>query len=497
VIPFFTEAGAPVFNSVNNAPDTVAATNPGLTGFSGLDAATSQRLNGFPLEPPDQGLCTDGTSVMEVINLAWAVYTTHGTVVAGPQDANSFFGEEPSVFTSDPRCYYDVPTGRWFLTILATDFGTGNSFSRADIAVSQTSNPAGPYYLYRVDDTFSGQGGCPCFGDQPLLGADANGFYVSVNAFTFTGKGSYKGASIYAMSKRALESGTMPAVVQVRPPQSISTPSNPRNSSLQPAQSPTGDFQPAAGGTEYFLSTSSFSATNTQHVLMAWALSGTESLDGASPALTLSSVSVPSETYGPPPGMQQEPGPLPQGNSLGFTSPAIIQTDDNRMNQVAYVGGQLWGAVNTAVNGQPGIGWFVVGASGGGASFAASMINQGFLTGAGSLGLSYPSIGVNSSGAAVMAFDASGPANFPSVGYVTLTATGAPGPIHIAAAGPLPYDGFSCYLTKHQGGPCRWGDYTAAAVAPDGSVWFAGELTTTTTDSAQNNWGTFIGHVTA
>jgi hypothetical protein len=133
---------------------------------------------------------------MEVINLAWAVYKTDGTVAAGPQDANSFFGENPSVFTADPRCYYDVPTHRWFLTILATDLGTGNSFSRVDIAVSKTSDPAGPYYLYRVDDTFSGQGGCPCFGDQPLLGADANGFYVSVNAFTFTVKGSYKGVDL-------------------------------------------------------------------------------------------------------------------------------------------------------------------------------------------------------------------------------------------------------------------------------------------------------------
>ena len=205
---------------------------------------------------------------------------------------------------------------------------------------------------------------------------------------------------------------------------------------------------------------------------------------------------TPSETYGPPPGMTQEPGPIPLGNSLGFTSPATIQSNDSRMNQVVYDGNRLWSAVNTAVNGQPGIAWFVVSVSGSGSSLAASMANQGFLTGTGQLGLAYPSFAVNGSGKALMVFDATGPSNRPSVGYVTMTASASPGPIHLAAAGPLPYDGLTCYLVKKLGGPCRWGDYSAAAAAPDGSVWFAGEVSTSTHDSDGDNWGTFIGNVT-
>jgi len=97
VAPFLTQAGVPVTNLVANTPDPVTTSNPGLSGFAGLDAVASEQVNGFGTEPPDQGLCTDGTSVMEAVNVVWAVYSTQGNIVAGPQDINSFFGE-------DPRC---------------------------------------------------------------------------------------------------------------------------------------------------------------------------------------------------------------------------------------------------------------------------------------------------------------------------------------------------------------------------------------------------------
>ncbi len=421
IMPFLSAAGAPVTNSVTNTPDGVTSNNPGLTGFLGEDGVLSNQLNGFELEPPDQALCAGGGYVMEAINLVWAVYTPDGTVVAGPQDANSFFGEDPAVFTSDPKCYYDARTQRWFVTILATDLFTGNSYSQVDVAVSKTSNPAGPYYHYKVDDTFSGQGGCPCIGDQPLIGADANGFYLDVNAFDFNSL-SYKGSSIYALSLKGLENGKLGNVVHAQVPNQ--TPSGARPASLQPAESPTGQYQSAAGGTEYFMSGNSANS-GTQHAITVWALSGTSSLARSNPSLALNAVSLPSEPYGRPGNMTQEAGPLPLGNSLGFTSPVALQTNDDRMNQVVYAGGKLWGGLNTDVNGQPGIAWFVVEASGGTSSLAANISNQGFLTGSGGLGLAYPSIGVNSSGGAVMAFDMSGLSNYPSVGYVTMTATGS------------------------------------------------------------------------
>ena len=57
-----------------------------------------------------------------------------------------------------------------------------------DIAVSQTSNPTGAWNIYRLDVTNDGTntGGVnpgPYLGDYPHIGADANGFYITTNAY--------------------------------------------------------------------------------------------------------------------------------------------------------------------------------------------------------------------------------------------------------------------------------------------------------------------------
>jgi hypothetical protein len=62
------------------------------------------------------------------------------------------------------------------------------------------------------------------------------------------------------------------------------------------------------------------------------------------------------------------------------------------------------------------------------------MINQGYLSG-NNANLTYPAIGVTSSGKGVMAFTLVGPNNFPSAAYALIDATNGTGPIHIAAAG--------------------------------------------------------------
>ena len=52
-----------------------------------------------------------------------------------------------------------------------------------------------------------GHPGCHCLGDQPLIGADAYGFYVSTNEYPFFSDG-FNGTQLYALSNRALANGT-------------------------------------------------------------------------------------------------------------------------------------------------------------------------------------------------------------------------------------------------------------------------------------------------
>ena len=93
--------------------------------------------------------------------------------------------------------------------------------------------------------------GCPCFGDQPLLGADKYGIYITTNEFSTLGP-EFNGAQIYAIDKRALMAGTLKyQAIQGAPIPLAEGPAY----SLQPAASPTAaSWNTANNGTEYLLS---------------------------------------------------------------------------------------------------------------------------------------------------------------------------------------------------------------------------------------------------
>src|SRR5215469_13828352 len=88
---------------------------PGTIGFAALtNVLQAQTHGGFDLEPPDQGLCAGGGYVMEFINNALAIYDKNGNQLVAPIGSADAFKQPTTDFFSDPRCYYDAPTKRWF-----------------------------------------------------------------------------------------------------------------------------------------------------------------------------------------------------------------------------------------------------------------------------------------------------------------------------------------------------------------------------------------------
>ncbi len=151
-------------------------------------------------------------------------------------------------FTSDPKCHFDADNGgHFFLTILELDVdpptGDFTGGSHVYLAVSKTSDPTGAWTTYVIDTTNDGSNGtpshagCPCLGDQPLIGADANGFYISTNEFPLFEDG-FNGAMVYAMDKASPgERRSNSGVADVLP-------ADPRRGhaySVQPATTPPGD----------------------------------------------------------------------------------------------------------------------------------------------------------------------------------------------------------------------------------------------------------------
>ncbi len=341
----------------------------GFTGLSHLDqrtAGTGDFANSqFSLEPPDQALCVGNGFIVEAVNTALAIYDTSGNRLSGPTPLNQFFELAPAVvrgtqpvygdFTSDPKCLYDPTTGRFFFTLLQIDVDpqTGDFLpsSHTEIAVSQTSDPTGDWNFFRIVTTDDGRNGTPfhtgcelgCLGDQPLIGVDAYGFYVTTNEFSLDGT-TFNGAQVYAMSKKALISARKAKVVHV---DNLSLAEGPAYS-LQPATSPdASQYDLSSGGTQYFLSALDFDATLDNRIAV-WALTNTSSLDGKRPRVRLTSQLIDTQVYGQPPPANQKAGPTPLADSVEETL-AGLETNDDRMNQVVFANGKLYSAVTSIV----------------------------------------------------------------------------------------------------------------------------------------------------
>ena len=375
------------------------------------------------------------------------------------------------------------------------------------VAVSQTADPTGAWTIYEFPTTDDGTNatpsdpGCPCFGDQPLLGADANGVYITNNEYSISGS-AFNGAQIYAMSKSGLENGTNTTVTHLAPGMdpSVTSALGGVAFSIQPATSPAAGYATAANGTEYFQSALDFGAApalgTRANQIAVWNLTNTASLNGTTPTPALHVVVVSSEEYTQPPNAAQAPGTLVINSHL-----PLLDANDDRMNQVVYAGGHLWSGLNTAVKTPQGptlagIAWFVTTpttSSTGGLS--ATLAGQGYL-GVNKEDVLFPSIGVTSAGAAVMAFTLAGPDYHPSAAWTTLSPSGGVGPVYVAAAGGNAADDFSSVKAFGGSGSGRWGDYTAAVADASGNVWMGVEYVSGAERTPFANWATFISHVT-
>ena len=460
----------------------------------------------FSTEPPDEGLAVGNGFVLQTVNAALAVYDANtGALRQGPTALNQFFHLKPEIsrstgvfgdFTSDPRAYYDAQLQRWLVSVtaIATDPQTGNFLAPTHllIAVSETSDPTAGWKIYSIDTTNDGSNGCPCFGDQPLVGADAHGFFISANAFSL--KEGFAGVQIYAFSKQLLTQGAMPPVVHWNGPR---LPGG-FAFSLQPAVRTAFESDDAAHGVEYLVAVADIRNMLDRRVVV-WAVSNTASLADPSPTLKLRSAIVGSEPFGVPPDAAQKSGDTELGSLVGEKQ-RFIATNDQRMQQAVFADGKLWSALTTIVaigkdpNPHAGIAYFVLRPSvGSDGALKVEMDQQGYVAVA-NADLFYPALAVGAGGNGAIAFTLSGSDYFPSSGFVPLTSTGA-GDVQIIAAGTAPHDGFSGYGYFGGGGSGRTGDYSAAAVDEHGAIWIASEYIPSGPRTLLANWGTFIAQI--
>jgi len=157
----------------SGSPGPSAATTG--AGFEGLG-----NRNG--VLPPDTVGAIGPEHYVQMTNLSLAVYDRYGHVVFGPVNNNTLWsalGNNNVCVKNndgDPIVLYDQAADRWLASQFALPRFPNGPFYQC-IAVSQTGDPTGAWYLYvyRISDTK--------LNDYPKFGVWPDGYYMSINQF--------------------------------------------------------------------------------------------------------------------------------------------------------------------------------------------------------------------------------------------------------------------------------------------------------------------------
>jgi hypothetical protein len=494
------------------------------TSFNGLNFR-QQRLannaNQFSVEPPDQGMCVGNGMVLESVNDVIRLFDTNGAPLTGVVDLNTFYGypaqivratqTTPAVqgpFVTDPSCWFDAPTQRWFHTVLTLEvvatgpkIGNFTGLNHLDLAVSNSADPRDGFVIYRLPVQDDGTQGTPnhlcppgtpghsersnpnaCIGDFPHLGADKYGLYVTTNEYCLFCAGiGFHAAQIYAFDKRALaRHDTTVTVSQI---DTLGLQAGKPGFTLWPATTPgDADFELTNGGAEYFTSSNAAEevsgvpnsvGTNKSDQVVVWALTNTSSLKTSGvPGLHLLNTTVQVDQYAVPAPSTQKAGDFPLGQCINDTTtptifggtgcwtaifnppgPAhnevegLLDSSDSRVLSTTFVKGFLWGTLDTSVSvgGKTQAGvLWYIIQPKLGTGLVAGLVRQGHIAVANNNAI-YGTVAATPTGRALVGFTLVGDDHYPSAAYVSLNGPAGPADINVIAEGLGPQDGFSEY----------------------------------------------------
>jgi hypothetical protein len=456
---------------------SVASAGSLLQNWNGLSDLDQTSIAGYEDTPPDPGLCvgwfgTSQKSVVELVNNLIAIYTPAGKLLkAAPLPVA--FGD-PNVL-SDPRCFYDMSTASFYMTVISCTTCTTDT-STDVLVVSHDLH----FATYRLDTSNGGR----CFGDQPHTGYDANAVYISTDEFCGPGGNTYSGALLFGLSKPQLAAVALAVNVQEWGPLSLGS-------------VPILTLEPAVGndtGTEYLLNSFPFDQSgninSVSNQLGFWSVKNDLSITTGHPA-TLAGQIISSEQYAfPVPAASTGDGSVER---FGVTSEQFLNPGDDRMLQVQAVldehtnSVQLYAALDTSLiigsdpSNRDGAAWFALNPA------AKSITSQGYVGVAGAY-LLYPAILHTQEGTTAITFTITSPTRNPSAAYVVEKSWQTTfGPVHFSAVGAGPHTSLSDSYSSRP----RWGDYSAATLDPNAlDFWMATEdIGAPGSAESYDNWG--------
>src|SRR5207245_7922676 len=159
----------PSSSSATDSPVGKTVTTSSLSASSvnssfGFDALN--QIQSCNCAPPDVQVATGPNSLIEMVNLETEIFSKQGSSLKSLPLFTFFSTGADSI--SDPKVFFDSPSGRFFASIVDI------SALSIKVAVSASSDPAGTWTIFTI-----GTGGkCP---DQPIIGISNDKFVASAN----------------------------------------------------------------------------------------------------------------------------------------------------------------------------------------------------------------------------------------------------------------------------------------------------------------------------
>ena len=445
------------------------------TSFMGLDDIPMVDSS-YIIIPPDVGGGVGPTRVMEGFNNNYrirdkatgATILTLGTatfwspVITDKRLLNQL---------TDPRTTYDPVQNRWIVAMQ-----TVNNPSLMLFGVSQTSDPAGSWFLYSVSPAFSN---APVL-DYPILGFNKNWLVVTINAYS--SGGSFRHGGVLIASYPQAAAGTLSSVTTVNQANGTGFCASPCIT-----RSATEDT--------LFLVT---------HLSSPGATFQVDAITGsATPTYTLGGTNTrPGGGWVQPSGnLLPQSAPISGTSACGAT-PCPIETQDSQvrsapMYRVDATSGQgliyyaqTVGLPSTGLT-HTGVQWTVITPSTTPAFVDGGRLEDPTATGTnGGKWYAFTHVAVNANGDVMLGFSQFSSAQHPSAGYAVHLAGDAAGSIRDAQIYHAGEDYYHKTFTSTTGRN-RWGDFTTVQVDPtdDMTLWALQEYAKTRTGTDDGNTG--------
>ena len=404
--------------------------------------------------PPDPEIAVGTAHVIVVVNVAIQVYDKTGNELTTIIPANDFFSANSGCDDEvlyDPNVLYDEEAGRYLIGFDQGPFSLGGGYC---LAVSQTNDPTGAWWLYYfgINDN---QG----WVDFPQAAVADEYIVMAGNVFDYQPAPSttYVGAKIWAFDKSRLYIGAAVA------PEAESL--GPNYFTLQPLHlhgAAQGTW-PNHGERVYFLA-DDFDGRH--YTLFEWT-------PGES-AAQVNTIDL---------GQAGFPINVPQNG------PGTLQSNDYRILDFEYRNSHGWLTQTVSCNPS--------GTTANCIRWAQIRIFDGILgrSGVGTYGSSsehriFPDLAVNLCNDMVIGYTKSSGSIFPGIWYTGRKAAETSGTLQAEAqlrAGEVAYTSFGSDPSPH-----RWGDYTGMTIDPNGrTFWYVGEYSKDI--PVASKWATYVG----